>query len=238
MSEKKSLISKYFIILLIILSISFVLVTLFLLQIISLYQATFGERDLLGLITISLSILAILLLTFTIVISVREYHHRIMRRTEYYDNNPNLTLKEIFEHEHRKKILKCVLNDPGIHHNELLRLCELQKGQLQWHLNVLLDNNIIRKEKFGQYSVYFPLFNEIEKIEEFINGLAKSDTTAKIYEIIKQDPGITSTEISNKIQIAKNSVKYHIDKLIKNNLIIAKKVGRKKKLYPSKIKKK
>lgn len=233
MSEIGLKISKLLVILLITIPISLFFVILILIQIISLYNETFGqiERPLLGIIIVILVLLFIMLLAFTIVISVKEYHNLMIRRTAYYNSHPNLTLKEIFENEHRKKIIRCILNDPGIHHNDLLRECKLQKGQLQWHLNVLLNNNIIQKEKYGQYSIYFPSLNKIEKAEGFINGLAKSETTTKIYEIIKKNPGITSTEISDEIQIAKNTVKYHIDKLTSNNLIVMKKSGRKKKLY-------
>ncbi len=233
MREIKPKNSKLVVILLITIPISLFLVILILIQIISLYNETFGqiERPLLGFIIVILLLLFIVLLAFTIVLSVNEYHNRMIRRVASYNNHPNLTLEEIFENEHRKKIIKCILNDPGIHHNELLRQCDLQKGQLQWHLNVLLNNKIIHKEKFGQYSLYFPSLNEIEKAEGFINGIAKSDNTTKIYEIIKKKPGITSSEISDEIQIARNTVKYHIDKLSNNNLIVLKKSGRKKKLY-------
>ena len=174
-----------------------------------------------------------MLLALTIVLSVNEYHNRMIRRTASYNNHPNLTLKEIFENEHRRKIIRCVLNDPGIHHNELLRDCNLQKGQLQWHLNVLIENNIIKKEIYRQYSIYFPIMNNIDKYKMFENGLAKSETTSKILDIIKKNPGITSSEIAQIINLARNTVKYHIDKLLKENLIEQERKGRKIALYSS-----
>jgi predicted transcriptional regulator len=198
-----------------------------------LYNETFGhiERPLLGFIIVILLLLFIVLLAFTIVLSVNEYHSRMIRRVTYYNNHPNLTLNEIFENEHRKKIIRCILNDPGIHHNELLRACNLQKGQLQWHLNVLIENNIIKKEIYGQYSTYFPIMTSIDEFKMFENGLAKSETTSKIFDIIKKNPGITSSEIAQTLNLARNTVKYHIDKLFKENLIEQEKKGRKIALY-------
>ncbi|MFX1589973.1 MAG: winged helix-turn-helix transcriptional regulator, partial [Promethearchaeota archaeon] len=61
---------------------------------------------------------------------------------------------------------------------------------------------------------------------------AKSETTTKIFKLIQKNPGISSTEISNNINLARNTVKYHIDKLSENNLILFKRKGRKIELYP------
>ncbi|MFX1269913.1 MAG: winged helix-turn-helix transcriptional regulator [Promethearchaeota archaeon] len=181
---------------------------------------------------IILSITVIILLSLSAVISVKEYKNRFMRKQYFYSGRSRLNLKEIFENENRKAIIKLILESPGIHHNELLRECNIQKGQLQWHLDVLLKYNIIRKEKFGQYSVYFPIMNSIETLELFENGLAKSETTTKIFKLIQKNPGISASEISDKINLARNTVKYHVDKLSENNLILFKKNGRKLELFP------
>ncbi|MBA7647166.1 hypothetical protein ES703_54936 [subsurface metagenome] len=128
-------------------------------------------------------------------------------------------------------ILKQILNNPGIHQNELMRNCNLQKGQLQWHLDVLLKHRIIKKEKYGQYTIYFPITSSIESIDAFKNLPTKSETTTKILKLIKNYPGISSSEISKKINLARNTVKYHIDKLSEDNLISLKEKGRKIELY-------
>ena len=225
--------SKFLCLLLITVSISLIIVLFNLFQVVALYNETFGviERPILEFLIVLL-LLVVVLLALTIVISVKEYHNRIIiRRSLFYSNHPNLKLVEIFENENRKNIIRCILNNPGIHHNELLRLCSLKKGQLQWHLNVLLDYDIIRKEKLGQYTLYFPFVKVIDKMESMVSGLTKSEMTSNIFEIIKDRPGITSSEISKRFNIARNSVKYHIDKLIEKDLITYKKSGRKKKLY-------
>ena len=50
-------------------------------------------------------------------------------------------------------------------------------------------------------------------------------------KLIQKNPGISSSEISKKINLARNTVKYHIDKLSENNLIFSKERGRKIELY-------
>lgn len=196
-------------------------------------EDVFGEpiNPVIKLFIIILSITAIILVSLSTVISVKEYKSRFTRKQFFYSGRSRLTLKEIFGNENRRNLIKSILESPGIHHNELLRECNIQKGQLQWHLDVLLKYNIIRKEKFGQYSVYFPIMNSIETLALFENGLAKSETTTKVFKLIQKNPGISSSEISDKINLARNTVKYHIDKLSKNDLILFKKKGRKLELY-------
>ena len=233
MVKYKRKLNKILLINLILIPISLTLLILTLHVFFSL-EDVFGEpiNPVIKFFIIILSITAIILVSISTVISVKEYKNRFRRKQFFYSGRSRLALKEIFGNENRRNMIKAILESPGIHHNELLRECNIQKGQLQWHLDVLLKYNIIRKEKFGQYSVYFPIMNSIETLALFENGLAKSETTTKIFKLIQKNPGISSSEISENINLARNTVKYHIDKLSENNLILLKKKGRKIELYP------
>jgi len=187
----------------------------------------------LAIILVSILIATVILLSIFEVLTIKEYRGYFIRKPFFQKGKSYLTLADIFENENRLNILKEILNNPGIHQNELLRNCDLQKGQLQWHLDVLLKYHIIKKEKYGQYTIYFPITTSIESIENFKNLPAKSETTNKIFELIQKNPGISASEISQKVNLARNTVKYHIDKLSENNLILFKEKGRKIELYPN-----
>ena len=181
---------------------------------------------------IFLLIIAILLISTLTLLTLKEYRSYIIRKSYIQQGNSYLKVNDIFENENRINLIKKILRNPGIHHNELLRRCDMHNGQLQWHLDVLLKNNIIKKEKNGQYTIYFPIttsFNAIEYLETLI---AKSKTTSKILKIIKENPRINSSEISRILSLSRNTIKYHIDKLSKENLIILTRRGRKIELYP------
>ena len=185
------------------------------------------------------SILIVLLvpnLIFVSIISaltVKEYRNYFNRRSYIKEGRSYLSLADIFQNVSRLKILTEILNNPGIHHNELLRSCNLNKGQLQWHIDTLLKHSIIKKEKYGQYTIYFPITSSTEAIEAFKNQFPKSKTTLEIFDIIKKYPGINSAEISRILNLSRNSVKYHIDKLMEKHLLKLEKKGRVKELYLS-----
>ena len=164
-------------------------------------------------------------------LTVKEYKNYFIRRSYIKEGRSYLTLADIFQNENRLNILTEILNNPGIHHNELLRSCNLNKGQLQWHLDTLLKHSIIKKEKYGQYAIYFPITSSTEAIEIFKNQFAKSKTTLEVLNTIKKHPGINSAEISRILNLSRNSIKYHIDKLLEKHFIRLEKKGRINELY-------
>ncbi|MHA1319022.1 MAG: winged helix-turn-helix transcriptional regulator [Promethearchaeota archaeon] len=170
--------------------------------------------------------------TFT-ALTVKEYKNYLIRRSYIKEGRSYLTLADIFQNENRLNILTEILNNPGIHHNELLRSCNLNKGQLQWHLDTLLKHSIIKKEKYGQYTIYFPITSSTEAIEVFKNQFSKSKTTLNVLNTIKKNPGINSAEVSRILNLSRNSIKYHIDKLLEQHYIRLEKKGRVKELYLS-----
>jgi len=140
--------------------------------------------------------------------------------------------KKILNNENRKKIIHQIFLYPGIHYSELLRTTELQPGQLQWHLNKLMHNNIVRKDKIEHFAVYFPM-NMKAPVNNDYFFLKKSKLTFKILKHIKQNSGIYQSKIGHDLNLKRNTVKYHIDKLLQKNFISFAQIGRKKHLYPS-----
>lgn len=212
---------------------SVIFLSIILILIVLSYEAIFVPNELINLTIIVISILLAVVLSISIfeVLTVKVYRGYFIKRTHIKKGRSYLTLTDIFENETRINILTQILNNPGIHQNELLRSCDLHKGQLQWHLDVLLKYRIIKKEKHGQYTIYFPITSSVESIEAFKSLPTKSETTSKILELVQKNPGISSSEIAKKINLARNTVKYHIDKLSENNLILFKEKGRKIELY-------
>ena len=212
---------------------SLILLFIILIQLIDLYEEpTFGERDNLESITFFILITVILLISTLTILTLKEFRNYIIRRSYIQNSNSYLSLTDIFENENRLSIINQILRNPGIHHNELLRNCDLQKGQLQWHLNVLLKYNVIKKEKYRHFTIYFPITTSFDANEYLENLITKSKTTLEILNIIKENPGVNSSEIARILSLSRNTIKYHIDKLSKEKLVKLTKKGREIELHP------
>ncbi|MFX1375108.1 MAG: winged helix-turn-helix transcriptional regulator [Promethearchaeota archaeon] len=236
-SNNKIQIKKYswfFLIKLCLILLSLVLLSVILYRLIESYgEPVFGDNESnIGIIIISLSIATILILSIMEIFTIKEYRGYFLRKNHFQSGKSYLSLSDIFENENRIKIITQILNNPGVHHNELLRMCDLQKGQLQWHLDVLLKFNIIKKERYGQYTVYFPITTSFDANEYLENLIAKSKTTSEILNLIKDNPGINSSEISRILNLSRNTIKYHIDKLSKEKMVTLIRKGRKIELHP------
>jgi len=214
---------------------SLILLLIILVQLIDLYEQPPAFRKIVNLesITISILITAIFLVSTLTILTLKEFRSYIIRRRSYIQNsNSYLSLTDIFENENRLSIINQILRSPGIHHNELLRNCDLQKGQLQWHLDVLLKYNVIKKEKYGQFTIYFPITTSFDAKEYLENLITKSKTTSEILNIIKENPGINSSEIARILSLSRNTIKYHIDKLSEEKLVKLTRKGREIELHP------
>jgi len=174
----------------------------------------------------------IFIVSIAAVLSLNDYKYYCKKRRAQIYQNHNLSFDEIFESEIRKKIIDTILKEPGIHHNDLLRKCKIHRGQLQWHLSVLIQFNIIRKEKLGQYSIFYPIDYEDQNVDSK-KSLLGSKQSRKILDLIESQPGIYSSKIAHRLNLKRNSVKYHIDKLLTNHLIFVKTEGRRKYLFPT-----
>ena len=184
------------------------------------------------ILIIILSSYLIYIVSIDTILSLNDYKYYCKKKRAQIYQNHNLSFDEIFESETRKKIIDTILKEPGIHHNDLLRKCKIHRGQLQWHLSVLIKYNIIRKEKLGQYSVFYPINYEDQNVDSK-KYLLRSKQSTKILDLIESQPGIYSSKIAHRLNLKRNSVKYHIDKLLKNHLISIKTEGRIKRLFPT-----
>jgi len=222
--------SRFFLMKFVLLFFFLVFLSIILFVIIS-FEDPFFDPSITNLKIVLISLVTPILISVIIfaALTIKEYQSYFTRRTYIKEGRSYLTLTDIFENKNRVKILTQILNNPGIHHNELLRSCDLQTGQLQWHLDTLLKHKIIKKEKYGQYTIYFPISSSKDEI--FKNQIAKSKTTSSILKIIKENPGTNSSEIARTLNLSRSTIKYHIDKLSEDNLIKLVKNGRKYEIY-------
>ncbi len=184
-------------------------------------------------IWISIVSIAIALFAIIIVISKREYIHLLRTRIIPIDKGVhNLTLDDVLENENRNKLIDLILNEPGIHFNELLRRTNLSAGNLAWHLDILETYKIIGKKRFDHYLVYFPYYQK-NPISNIDLKLQKSELTIKILEMIENNPGIYNQKLAIELGVDHKTITYHVNKLVNLELISIQKQGRKKKFFPN-----
>ncbi|TFH30990.1 MAG: winged helix-turn-helix transcriptional regulator [Promethearchaeota archaeon] len=144
-----------------------------------------------------------------------------------------LSLGEVLENENRIKILDLIISDPGIHFNQLLSQSGLFPGQLQWHLRILREYGFLLEKKVERYVVYYSVIDQVDRTNAASNYfvLQKSKMTFKVLEIIEAQPSICSSQLASCLDLKRNSVKYHIDKLLRKGYLVIHREGRKNLLF-------
>jgi predicted transcriptional regulator len=199
---------------------------------VTIYEVQTIQEDWTWLIT-TISIIVIVVIALVIAISKKDYFQYLRTRTVSIEKGAHrLSLEEVLENENRNKIIDLILNEPGIHFNELLRQTGLAAGNLVWHLDILLTYKVIGKKRIGNYIAYFPYYQK-NPISNVDLKLKKSKLTLEILEMIEKKPGVWNNLITKKFKVDHKTIQYHLEKLVDLGLIKFKKEGRKKKIYPN-----
>ncbi len=178
-------------------------------------------------------ILFSVLVAAVIMISKSDYMQYLRMRTVSIEKGAHrLSLEDVLENKNRDKIIELILNEPGIHFNELLRRTGLAAGNLVWHLDILETYKIIGKKRVGKFIAYFPYYQK-NPISNLDLKLSKSKLTLEILEMIEKEPGLWNNLITKKLKVDHKTIYYHINKLKDLNLIRFQKDGRKKKFFPN-----
>ena len=182
---------------------------------------------------ITILIIAVGIIALVVLISKKDYFQYLRTRTVPIEKGAHrLSLDDVLENENRNKIIDLILNEPGIHFNELLRKTGLAAGNLVWHLDILITYKVIGKKRIGNFVAYFPYYQK-NPISNVDLKLRKSKLTLEILEMIEKKPGIWNNLITKEFKVDHKTIQYHLDKLIDLGLIIFRKEGRKKKIYPN-----
>jgi predicted transcriptional regulator len=151
-----------------------------------------------------LSILQSILLAPIILIG-KVVYPPIIRRIDSYD---------VLENETRRKIIANLEDRDFLHFRELKReLGNIGTSGLKWHLQVLEDFEIIKRQVFGQYEI-FHLRNtppEYEFLELYF--AIKSGLGYRVAKAFNQEmPSWDLTSLTEYLGSSKESIRYHCKK--------------------------
>ena len=173
----------------------------------------------------------LILAIISLVISLDEYKSYVRKKSiEPTTKFRNLSFEDIFENENRRRIIKLILSEPGIHFNDLKRKSALNSGQFQWHLNIMLEYRIIKKNKIDNNSIFIPNINNLS-FEKYSRKYIKSKTSLDVLNMIENQPGIIPSLIAKELNLRKSTITYHINKLKRRSLIESIKEGRELKIF-------
>ncbi|MBU1120931.1 MAG: winged helix-turn-helix transcriptional regulator [archaeon] len=134
--------------------------------------------------------------------------------------------KNALELDTRNRIYNEIVDSPGLHFRELQRRTTLAIGSLQYHLDYLQKNNLLKVEKEGAYKRYFALkIHRIEE-EERIMPLLRQENIRKIILFLLEKDNYNHSAIVSFTGLSPSVVSFHLDKCIEAGIVNKTKRGR------------
>jgi predicted transcriptional regulator len=136
------------------------------------------------------------------------------------------TKKSILTNFYRRSIYNFIENNLGAHFSllrkEIISDNEDEmgsSGQLIWHLEMLLKFDYIKKIKVGNYSIFITI--DLDEETGKISFLLKDEINRKIISLLVKNKKMKQSNIHKKIEEKRSKVYYHINNLVKSELILS-----------------
>ena len=127
---------------------------------------------------------------------------------------------KLLDHELRAEILAIVKEQPGIHFREMMRVVGREDGVVRHHLQVLVEGNLIHCHRTKGHARYFP--PEIDDPKAMRSLVAmRSPLSRQVMMAILDHPGVTIEQVAESTQLQYDTVRTHIKKLRRADLVLA-----------------
>jgi DNA-binding transcriptional ArsR family regulator len=136
--------------------------------------------------------------------------------------------EDVFDNEKRLEMYNHIAEKQPVVYSDIKKSCNLSHGEIYWHSHIMTQLGLIRVEKKG-FNLFFKLYGKRLPEGEFVR---LTDIQKSINDLINEKPGVTQTEIVNKIGLKQQNISYNLGKLEQKGKIRVEKIGRIKHYYP------
>ncbi len=131
------------------------------------------------------------------------------------------------DHFNRGRLYNNIETNPGVSFSELKRKFSFSNGNLAYHLRVLEKLGFINSIRDRTHRRFYP--KDVKIILE--EGTHLNEIQRGIINVIKQNPGITQSEIASIMGVSRQKISYNINALDYCGFIHAERKGSRKILY-------
>lgn len=138
---------------------------------------------------------------------------------------------EILELDTRRDLYELIMKYPGLHMREIHRQLDMPIALVEYHLNFMEKSEVVQSIEEGGYRRYYVHSDREKDItarighpERMILGLLRQEIPLKIILFLLNNKQASHTVIASHLNISPSKLSYHLNKLLKYNII--KKLGR------------
>lgn len=136
------------------------------------------------------------------------------------------------DHPTRRRIRALVEEEPGRHFNALRTRLDLSRGQLEHHLRLLLDADLLVETSTTGYRCFFLPGDLDPGLERAAAGL-RSLTARCLIQTISDTGGRSLLALAEEVDVAVSTVAYHVDRLEARGLVRRERAGQRVAIRPT-----
>ena len=120
----------------------------------------------------------------------------------------------------RDRIYSTISQNPGLHFREVQRRTNIATGALQYHVDYLKKKNLIREQKEGKFSRFYPVGGE--QVNSTIMNLLRQESVRRIVLFLLNRRRATLQSIAAEVQLSPSTTNFHLQKLLAAQIVIQK----------------
>jgi predicted transcriptional regulator len=131
--------------------------------------------------------------------------------------------EEVFDNQKRYCMYNHIAENQPVVYSDIKKTCNLSDGEINWHAHMMIQLDLIKKERKGFHLFFYLSKSPRLQPTEFIR---LTDMQQAIFDLIVKNPGINQKETIEKIGLKQQNISYNLLKLEEKGKINVEKKGK------------
>ncbi len=140
-------------------------------------------------------------------------------------------VQDVLKNRNRLSVFNYVSSNPGCTPIEISVRQNMNKGTVKYHVFMLESQGKIILRRAGRYIRLFNSSNANSELDKTVLAYVKNDTSKSLLYAIMEEPGVTNKMLSEKFNLDKSSIHWHIERFINDRLVKFEQEGKNKKYF-------
>jgi len=114
-------------------------------------------------------------------------------------------IKSALDNSRRRKILRCIFENPGISLRDLEKLTNMNRSTIRYHLDFLEKEGLSYSIRIGKHRLFFPCNSNVE-----LDRIVKSKRKRQIIELLNGNGNLTIRDIAENLGVSYHTAYRHI----------------------------
>lgn len=134
--------------------------------------------------------------------------------------------RRLLQLETRRRIYEHIQGNPGVHLRQIVRELGFALGTVEHHLHTMVRHGLLESRFSGPRRRSFFARGGRSHHENDLMAVLRSRPVRRLVECVLHDPDVDAGQLSQRLQLAPATVGYHLQRLVKWNVLEELRLGR------------